>query len=58
MNKETQYTINKSLLLNWLYSADKDLSLEELGRWIEAKTDGTYKLVRNNDTNLTSPLDK
>ena len=29
-------TINKSILLNWLYSADKELSIIELGRWIEA----------------------
>ncbi len=29
-------TINKSILLNWLYSADKELPLSELGKWIEA----------------------
>jgi len=29
-------TIHKSILLNWLYSADKELSVSELGRWIEA----------------------
>ena len=34
MDKED--TINKSILLNWLYSADKELPLSELGKWIEA----------------------
>ena len=38
-------TINKSLLLNWLYSADKDLRIKDLGKWIEAKTNGKYKLT-------------
>ncbi len=42
---EKEDTINKSLLLNWLYSADKDLSLNELGKWIEAKTNGQYILI-------------
>ena len=39
-------TINKSILLNWLYSADKELSIIELGRWIEARTGGRYTLVK------------
>ena len=38
-------TVNKSLLLNWLYSADKDLRIKDLGKWIEAKTNGKYKLT-------------
>ena len=42
----TEDTINKPLLLNWLYSPDKDLPLEELGKWIAAKTDGKYSLVK------------
>jgi len=41
-----QDTINKSILLNWLYSADKDLPLQDLGRWIAAKTNGKYTLVK------------
>lgn len=44
-NKES--TINKSILLNWLYSADKELLIEDLGRWIEARTGGRYTLVKN-----------
>ena len=39
-------TINKSILLNWLYSADKELSISELGRWIEARTGGKYILMQ------------
>ena len=39
-------TINKSILLNWLYSADKELPLSELGKWIEARTGGKYTLIK------------
>ena len=39
-------TINKSILLNWLYSADKELPVSELGRWIEARTGGKYILIQ------------
>ena len=39
-------TINKPILLNWLYSADKELPLSELGKWIEARTDGKYILIK------------
>ena len=39
-------TINKSILLNWLYSADKELPIVELGKWIEARTGGKYTLVK------------
>jgi hypothetical protein len=39
-------TINKSTLLNWLYSADKDLPVSELGKWIEARTGGKYLLIK------------
>ena len=39
-------TINKSILLNWLYSADKDLPILELGKWIEARTDDKYTLIK------------
>ena len=43
-NKED--TINKSILLNWLDSADKELLIEDLGRWIKARTNGKYTLVK------------
>ena len=46
MQNDKEDTINKSLLLNWLYSSDKDIPLEELGKWITAKTDGKYSLVK------------
>lgn len=45
-NNKEEDTINKSILLNWLYSADKDLSIAELGRWIELRTNGKYMLIK------------
>ena len=58
MNKELQNTINKSLLLNRLYQADKDLPLDELGRWIAAKTQGRYVLIKTDNAKPLSSLDK
>ena len=49
-------TINKSILLNWLYSADKELSIIELGRWIEARTGGRYTLVKKVREDVVLPL--
>ena len=49
-------TINKSILLNWLYSADKELSIIELGRWIEARTGGRYTLVKKEREEVFLPL--
>ena len=58
MKKEHRDTINKSLLLNWLYQADKDLPLDELGRWIAAKTDGRYVLIKTDNVKPLSSLDE
>ena len=49
-------TINKSILLNWLYSADKELSIIELGRWIEARTGGRYTIVKKEREEVVLPL--
>ena len=49
-------TINKSILLNWLYSADKDLPVLELARWIEARTGGRYTLVKKERQEVVLPL--
>ena len=49
-------TINKSILLNWLYSADKDLPVLELARWIEARTGGRYTLVKKEREEVDLPL--
>ena len=46
MKQNNQDTINKSVLLNWLYSADQEVSLEQLGSWITARTNGRYVLVK------------
>ena len=53
---EKEDTINKSILLNWLYSADKELSIIELGRWIEARTGGRYTLVKKEREEVVLPL--
>ena len=39
-------TIPKNLLLNWLYSTDKAVSIDKLAAWLEHNTSGQYKLVR------------
>ena len=49
--EEKDYAINKSLLLSWLNASDKKLPIMELGRWIDAKTKGGYKLVRQKNIN-------
>lgn len=52
------YTISKSLLLNWLHSCDQDLPIEDLGKWITAKTDNKYSLIDNSNIKSLSPLDE
>ena len=42
------FTIPKNMLLNWLYSTERNVSLDELGKWLENNTNGQYKLVKNN----------
>jgi hypothetical protein len=44
--KDKEDTINKSVLLNWLYSADTEVSIEQLGQWISAKTNGAYAIIK------------
>ena len=48
----TDNKINKSILLNWLSVSDDMVSLDELGKLIETRTNGKYKLIRQN-TDLT-----
>jgi len=51
-------TIPKHLLLNWLYSTDKAVSIDKLAAWLEHNTSGQYKLVRVvKPFNDTKPLD-
>lgn len=45
--KKTQDTVSKSLLLNWLSLADENLPVEELNKWLTAKTEGKYAIVKN-----------
>lgn len=62
MNNLPNNTINKSLLLNWLYMAKRDVELTELGNWIETKTEGEYRLVKQSvaprDSSKLPELDK
>ena len=39
-------TIPKHTILNWLYSTDRQVSLDKLAVWLEENTRGQYKLVR------------
>jgi hypothetical protein len=39
-------TIPKHSILNWLYSTDRQVSLDKLAVWLEENTRGQYKLVR------------
>lgn len=41
-------TIPKNIILNWLYSTDRHVSLEKLGNFLEENTDGQYKLIKTN----------
>ena len=38
--------IPKHLLLNWLYSTDRSVSINKLSTWLENNTNGQCKLVR------------
>jgi len=44
MNDKTA-TLPKNTILNFLYSTDRQVSLELLGNWLEKHTEGRYKLV-------------
>ncbi len=39
-------TINKRLLLNYLYMAKNDLTISELSNFIESKTEGRYTITK------------
>ncbi len=40
-------TINKTVLLNWLYSSGQEISIIQLGQWISARTNGKYTMIKN-----------
>ena len=57
MTSNKEDSINKSILLNWLHSGDKDVSIAELGHWITLRTNGKYTLVKKepkDDTVITN----
>lgn len=43
MNDKTA-TLPKNTILNFLYSTDRQVSLELLGNWLEKHTEGRYKI--------------
>ena len=42
-------TIPKNILLNWLYSTDRHVSIEKLGAWLENNTNSQYKLIKTDN---------
>lgn len=42
-------TINKSVFLNWLYLSGEEVSITEIGKLIEARTNGQYILVNRDE---------
>ena len=57
INNSDDYKIDKFQLLNWLSSSNEEISLTELGRWIESKTDGEYILIRRDSMTDTTNSD-
>jgi len=51
-SEKKEDTINKSLLLNWLYASDKNLPIEELKRWLKGNTNGRYTIVKKDAVKL------
>ena len=44
--KQPQGTLAKNEILNWLFLTDRQVSIEKLGQWLEANTNGEYKIVK------------
>ena len=42
-------TIRKNKILDFLYSTDRNVSLEKLGDWIENNTEGKYKIINTDN---------
>ena len=47
----TKDTINKTVLLNWLYLSSEEVSIAEIGKLIEARTKGKYALISRDELN-------
>lgn len=50
------FTIPKNLLLNWLYSSDRHVPLEELGKWLHLNTGGRYQLIDLTESSETKKM--
>lgn len=52
------FTILKNMLLNWLYSSDRHVSLDELGQWLQLNTGGgRYRLIDLTESSETKAND-
>ena len=47
-------TIPKNILLNFLYSTDRCVSIEKLVAWLENNTNGQYRLIKTDHDVKTS----
>ncbi len=50
METNNKVTIRKPILLDWLYSQPKEISLEKLGQLIETKTNTSGLLHKRSDS--------
>lgn len=46
LTEQPQGTLAKNEILNWLFLTDRQVSIEKLSQWLEANTNGEYKIVR------------
>jgi len=44
--KQSEGTLPKNEILNWLFLTDRQVSIEKLGLWLEGVTRGEYKIVK------------
>ena len=54
--KNKEDTVNKSVLLNWLYSAPAEVPIEQLGKWLSVKTNGTYTIIKKEQGDTDSSM--
>ena len=50
-SKEKDYTIDKSMLINWLGALEEKIPVSDLVAWIEVRTNGEYRIIRQKNTN-------
>ena len=48
-SKEKDHTIDKSMLIKWLGALEEKIPVSDLVAWLEARTNGKYKIVRQKE---------